>query len=512
MESTSNERRYRILVVDDEPMIARGIQSMLKRLAHPAVDRVETAFSGERAIAAIRSEKPDIVILDIRMPGISGLDVIEQCHGAESPIFFVLSGHDEFDYVKNAFKLGALDYLLKPASLDDLSALIDTATRNIQTGWKTALADDISSRWSIQMEIEKALDTTTQVSIRDAVGGENELFEHDWFRISILRTSRSAPEDALAMRKTIGPSIWRIGTETRTKAFFFWTPESDLGVFWNTDNRDSIEPMRRLWETFPDSVCSAPGTVLAIGESVRRDADLRELYERVSTLLLYRFSPHAPRIVTVSDVRETYGVPATIDVSDTIYAARTSSLDAVQRAGEEVFADTPRGHGAPLREAYGVLLSAIDAYCERIGRPTPRALPIYELDRVAEVRKELKTLVESAISSREPAARAPLNPVEYAIEYVEEHLHENLDMATVATSVGLSYSHFSRLFKNKVGEGFGRYVLSRRMRRAKRMLDEPSMRVSEVAYAVGYRNHKHFTRAFREYFGYTPIEYREGVD
>ncbi len=491
-------------------MIARGITSMLRRLEHPGIAEVRTAFSGPEAISRIESWRPDVVIIDIRMPGTSGLEVIERCRTTdEGPLFFVLSGHDEFGYVKRAFKLGALDYLLKPASMDDLSELVRTATERTAVSSKEALADDVTARWSVQMEIERVLDSGDTTTISDALPDVDGLVPFRWFRMSVVRTPRSEPESALTMRKAVGPTIWDIGREHRARAYFFWTPDSDLGLLWNLDDRATLEPVQALWSAFPLPVREAPGSILAVSDAVTRQETLRELYARTASLLLYRFTPGTAALVTPAGVRQAYGVPTVRDVSEAAHAAQAGEVEAVARAADEVFADSPRGHGSALEDAYQALSDALTAYAERVGTALPRIMPIAELDTPRHVRTELHKAAEAAQSAvRESPAAA--DPVSFALEYVEAHLHEDLDMGQVASATGLSYSHFSRLFKERTGEGFAHYLLASRMKRARRMLDQSTMRVSEIAYAVGYANHKHFTRAFREYFGYTPTQYREG--
>ena len=512
MASQSPSRACRILVVDDEPMIARGIKSMLERLGNPAVGEVHTAFSGSDAVARIESDPPDIVILDIRMPGMTGLDVLERCRTADGhPMFFVLSGHNEFEYVKRAFQLGALDYLLKPASMDELDGLIDTATSRSPGSWKESLADEVTARWSIQMALERALDVREATLIRDAIAASPDVAPHAWYRITIVRTPRAAPDDALTMRKAIGPQIWETSRAADARAFFFWTPDSDLGLLWNVKNRDTVDPMRRLWSTLPPGVREAPGSLLTVSAAAPPEAPIVELFEQASTLLLYRFEPDIPRIITASEARKTYGVPHPVDLSPALREAQTGNIEALVKAAEDVFAESPRTHGPALADAYSSLAGSLVEFCERIRVAGPSMRRIAELDTLRQVREEIGSAVRAVRAATGHVAGAR-DPVEYALDHVEAHLHEDLDMSQVASAVGMSYSHFSRLFKARTGEGFGQYVLGRRMRRARRMLEQPGMRVSEVAYAVGYRNHKHFSRAFREYFGQTPTQYRRGAE
>jgi two-component system, response regulator YesN len=117
---------YRILIVDDEEIICRGISSVLNRIKNPYVKEIFVAFSGQEAEKLIDDLRPSIVISDICMPGMSGLDLIKSAKKIAPDIrFIVLSGHDEFAYVKEACLLGIEDYLLKPASLTKLREALE---------------------------------------------------------------------------------------------------------------------------------------------------------------------------------------------------------------------------------------------------------------------------------------------------------------------------------------------------------------------------------------------------
>ena len=502
----SSDARMRVLVVDDEPMIARGIKSMLERLGDSRVGEVVTAFSGADAVERIRDAEPDVVILDIRMPGMTGLDVLERCaSGARSAAFFVLSGHDEFDYVKRAFKLGALDYLLKPASLDDLSALVDTASGRIPTARLESIAVDVTARWTVQVEVERALDERTATTIAEAVAGTSAV--GDWYRFAVIRTSRAIADDALSLRKRIGPQLWEQSAGHDARVYFFWTPDSDLGLLWNLRDRDSIEPVERCWTDLSPGIRNASGSFFAVGDAVGGDARVAAAYDSVASILLYRFAVGDRSHASAAEVRDRFGIPSAINVEDVVRDAESGRIELLVDASNRIFADSAYGHGSALSTAYDSLVDSLARYCERAGISVPAIRRMPELDSLRHVREE----IAHAAAAVRSATMAPLDsthPVDYAIEYVDGHLAEELSMAQVAEAAGMSYSHFSRVFKERTGEGFNRYLLRRRMERARAMLARPTVRVSEVAYAVGYRSHKHFTRAFRDYYGRTPSEVR----
>jgi two-component system response regulator YesN len=93
-------------------------------------------------------------------------------------------------------------------------------------------------------------------------------------------------------------------------------------------------------------------------------------------------------------------------------------------------------------------------------------------------------------------------------KYVQENYYKDIDMAVASNIVSLSYSHFSKIFKDETGMNFSDYLLKVRMEKALELLSDPTNKINDVSKSVGYNNPKHFTRAFKKYFGFLPSEYR----
>lgn len=111
----------KVLVVDDEHIICENLKSKIMRFDHGRPYTVLMANAVAEAEPIYREEQPDVILVDINMPGISGLTMIEKIHKSSyRPVIFVLSGYDDYDYVRRAFLAGADDYILKPISFSEL--------------------------------------------------------------------------------------------------------------------------------------------------------------------------------------------------------------------------------------------------------------------------------------------------------------------------------------------------------------------------------------------------------
>ncbi len=122
----------RLIICDDEAILRNGLKSLIEKSNLP-VEIVALASNGNEALETIQKYKPHIVLMDINMPGISGLSVIEQCSKSGiNPIFIIISGHDEFEYAQKACRLNVMDYLLKPINKMQLISLIEEAIEKIK--------------------------------------------------------------------------------------------------------------------------------------------------------------------------------------------------------------------------------------------------------------------------------------------------------------------------------------------------------------------------------------------
>ncbi len=496
----------RILVVDDEPMICRGIRSMLGRLSHPAVGEIDVAYSGGEAIDAIGRADPDIVIVDVRMPDLSGLTVIESAKkGGSRAAYFVLSGHDEFGFVREAFKLGALDYLLKPANLDDLRDLIELARSRLQTDPESGGQLGEAGRLRLELQVERSLERNDSMSIAAAFETAELPAPYRWYRMSVLRLERSLGEKRLSARKIVSPFI------EGEPAFFFWTPESDLGVLWNLKSRQSVDEVRsRAGSAMRELKHQIGPALCAIGPPATEDQSLLDLYRQTSEALLYRFQPGTDRFLVFEEMKDRYGVPSVPDTIRAERAAEEGDFERLVELTERLFADTPITHGLALATAYSRIVRAATQYCEQTGIGVSGVQPkLEEHDSMASVRTQFRQIAGAVEMARGSSSAAfGGQAIERAVEYINAHLHEDIDMAHVADTVQMSYSHFSRLFKRHMGEGFNRYVHQLRMRFARRLLHDPWRRVVDVSRAVGYRNPKRFSLVFKEHVGVTPDQYR----
>jgi two-component system, response regulator YesN len=398
---------WKVLIADDEPKIRRGLRTSIERL-RPDMRVVAEAEDGEVALDLARKEKPDILMIDVRMPFLNGLELIEKLNEVLSDcIIIVVSGHDEFEYAQRALRLKVFEYVLKPVPQEVLASVLARAAE--------ALADARRQRkyvsWAHE-QLERNLPLL------------REQFLRDWVR------ARLSPLEIDEQARFLG-----------------------------------MEITGRLLMTLIHVVEHA----VATAQSEERDRRIA-LYA-VRSAVEESFGESEPRWVFV-------------DEHDNIVVLSCS------RAGD------PRADavGNTERRVVPALCQALVA-AQAVVEDAPLG--------VAEAYEALSAEVSSKGAHR--------GLVVVAQRYIDSHFGEStLSLEEVASAAQISPGYLSRLLKLETGFSFVDYLTRVRINKAVQIMNDPAVKVYEVAEAVGYQSQHYFSRAFKRVFGRPPVEFRKG--
>lgn len=167
------KKLFNLLIVDDEEIICKGIKSMVKRMEYPSIQKIFTATELNEIRNKVLEIKPEIIITDINMPEINGLQMAEDILETNPDCrLIILSGYDEFSYARRAIKFGAVDYLLKPASMTELKSAIEKAVEQINYKKLMNSQKDVMEE-SLSLKDNNDLDERTIIGIAKKFVREN---------------------------------------------------------------------------------------------------------------------------------------------------------------------------------------------------------------------------------------------------------------------------------------------------------------------------------------------------
>ena len=524
-----------LLIVDDERRICR----LIKRLIHFEVfglHLADFAYDGESALEKIQALKPQIVITDIKMPGMDGLELVKRTRdlGLDTH-FIILSGYGTFDYARSAIRYQVDDYLLKPVNEKVLNETLEKLC-----GVITAQDAKRGEVQVITREMEFSSQRMRGYFIFSLIYNPGELqdkgipelnaeyslsFHPGLFQVAILNL---IPCEKAARITAIVRQVDQLFQLAMAERCFDYKSMIDKErIILVLNYRQELGPrMDSMLEYAFDGllenreISSFVKMTLLLGEVKDCPAGLYESFRSADRsmnfgiLCGYNACYHAAKgggHNLVPDERERAAM---------IRAIEAESKQPVKKLVEEMTARRlPALLENPAEMDY--VIHILGAFAEYAAAQDVRSDTFTEIRnhalfqyRSCENLQEVEELVADgmwkmrAIYEEIRAGKQSL-PVVKARQYIDRNYQKPISLETVAKEVYLSPAYFSAVFKKEQGLTFSDYLAQVRIERAKRLLSNMKYSVAEVAAAVGYPDQRYFSRVFKKMTGVNPLEYRK---
>jgi two-component system response regulator YesN len=527
------------LIADDTPLIRSTLVRILTH-RHLAPTPIVEACNGEDAIRLAREVRPEIVLMDIRMPGLDGLQAtsVIRTEVPEARVV-MLTAYDEFAYAQKALKLGVTDYLLKPVRPDKLEETFTDIANGIRRERERS-RDIVGSTAALEHVLPVVERNLVENLIRDALPESDSVLD------SIAYLQREIVWPAVIVIKPDDYAAYVASNSVHAVRTLY---ERMVAI----TNRNLPEPHRSLVGY------SSPGRIIAIvsadgelepvkarrmlGERIRRQVQQETeitvtvgLGERCPTLdsipLSYAEANLARRVhasgnvvvhiddLTTGRCTDMHYLDPVQSECDFVRAIQGFQPDQAYQLFNEILDTLAKRHRdelAPWQNhcAELIALAAWGVVNTRV--PTEQVLAVLHSQvmglaaarNVNEVRSwALNSLME--LLGMIDSMAEPDNPVGVALDYIrQEYTRPDLSLNEVADVVGFSPSHLSTLFKEQTGQTYIRTLTALRLEQARHLLRTTDNSVAAVALAVGYRHTTNFYRHFHREEGMTPGDYRE---
>jgi two-component system response regulator YesN len=501
------------IVVEDERLIREGITEQVpwKKLH---IDEVRTAANAEIALNTCTGYHPDIVISDIRMPGMDGITLCTKLRELlpDAQIIFI-SGYSDKEYLMSAIDLHAVHYIEKPISLTELVGAIRTAVSELQktrTEKNNVLHTLLNASFSTQNEDPLLLQTKTTT-----------------FFVTVLQrrgrygtTETDAFTDTCKRIRGCGmPCLIDFTDERKMVVLFFSEDKRKLAeLYQNTDFWASLvgrQTQRKSPAAFP-----APESLFAgIGIQTAGSDGVRQSYETAVQALncrsfkgwcnyaynseAYTERTAAPEPRLFADFKKA--------LADRQEQRALNILSAVYR--QLVGANSLLTH--PVRNLYYTLDDAVQkAYG---GRIPDAALPAEgtaikeHAETIQELHAYLCCSVHAALSAEDTRKSSFI--CKRITNYIQnQYADKQLSVQSIADAVFLTPTYISCLFKKETGQTIGQYLLEYRLKKAEEFLRNPQYKIYQIADMVGYADAHYFARLFRKQTGLKPSDFRNQAD
>ena len=507
---------YSVLLVDDEPFILDGLEKILPWEEHN-LRIVGRASNGEQAYELIRQHRPDIVISDITMPRMSGLELITTCRdqGMEQH-FIILSGYSEFDYVKQGLRLGIENYLLKPINAKELETTLSTTLEKLESGLehsaypseRSILTENIFFRWIHPIPEPEEFESRAQL-LGIPLNYQN-------YRVTIIGnydSQNGSHRQLTATMKSLDPFLTRI--------------DELMGCFYDLTGHivlllgtppEKTERSAVIMETLSKEL-EHDHLFLTVGRTVSNYRQVHESYSDALALQEYRLVYPTGTLLCLDGKPQTGDRESFPQISpEKLRSLLLSGDDRGLRAfiadqfesSHRISGCTPDG---VRRHAVEILLQ-IDEISRESHIRFPEGGRGTWLSRLfaLETREQLVDFICSttgdvlnAMDSRETSPPSIISDI---LRYIDRNIAAELSLKTLGGKFNINPTYLGQLFHRKTGEYFNSYLGSKRMEKARKLLLDSYLKANEIAGLVGFSDPNYFYRTFRKYSGLSPSEFR----
>lgn len=531
----------KIFLVEDEFIIREGIKNSIDWQSH-GYEFCGEASDGELAFPMIQKQKPDIVITDIRMPFMDGL-TLSRLIKKEMPWIeiIVLTGYEEFEYAKEAIRIGIAEYLSKPINSEELLKEVDALAVKIEEKRKER---EIREKYAKEMEenfmqerkdlFQYLVTGSKTVPQLLEIAGKLEIdLSSIWYNVVLFKTqSVNHAHDEYSNRLVeIEQKFRQLGDEAYLLVFDR-NLEGKALIF----KADSEEELRQIQENYlkeMKKILDGYEDVRyfgGIGEPVNRLRELPASFERASHAFAHRYLVKESMILNGSEVeagvyleKENFNIgdvnPKQIDRSKIREFLKLGEKEEAVYFVEEFFRDL--GTGAMKSNIFRQYITMDAYFCVvdfleglQIAReeiaPVDVTSPNLQSEEGAV--RYVAGIITKALELREKAASNRYGDiVDEVLAYIEKHYaREELSLNEIASHVNFSPNHLSMVFSQQTGWTLIKYLTDFRMNKAKELLRCTGKRSSEISIEVGYKDPHYFSYLFKKTQGMTPTQYRGG--
>lgn len=505
----------KVVVADDERRVCALIVALIDWDGLD-LQNVGTAYDGLEAFDVIKREKPDLVITDIRMPGLDGLELISKAKALYPDLqFIIISGHKQFDYAQSAIKYGVGEYLLKPIKKQELNQTLQRMKKRYS---------EQSSSKALQKQVKEDREYLKSTSFLSFLKSNDPQILSPWItdntvlRIGIIGIQSPSKDPVVQLlQEKVRTALERDSFNVCLQAYqgdlyLFYTYQSEQRSQVILGAENLVEMLKVQAQIFQDLRCS-----IAIGLEVTSLDDLPLSLLSAKQALTRRLVEGHHRLFEAEDLEKCTIDPFLQSVAVSFEKCCAQDNLNTDYLTSDMFRTLEKQQVSlyttveVLLQSYRQALQFAKEQCAQEDTVENHEQAMLEAESLEAVKlaycKAMHTLLVQYREAREVLVS---KPIRISINYLQKHYKdEMLSLDLVSEQVHLNSSYFSALFKKSMGVGFSDYVLALRIQEAKRLLVDTNKGIAEIAFEIGYHDPKHFTKLFKKSCQIKPNEYRK---
>ncbi|MDQ6418852.1 response regulator transcription factor [Paenibacillus sp. LHD-117] len=515
---------YKVMIVDDEPLILKGMYSIMDWEGH-GLRIASQASSGEQALEQFLDHPVDVVMTDIRMPGMDGLKLIETIRSIDPSVkFIVLSGYDDFQYVKEGMRFGIENYLLKPVDVNELSATAATAVRKLELEGqrrirsieeKQILRTNVLNRWmsrSIPMAELKQRAEMADIPLH-----------HRAYAVvtgSLLRSDQAGDSFPPDVRNELVSEVCELVRTDASELLSTYTTldfvdfDGDIVILFSDHggglNREVLhreleslyESVREQWRIdMLFSIGATVGSYLEVPESYRQAKEI-QIQRMINSDRFIVDGEHAgTRVSSVEFLQELQTLTSLLAKKD---------RKELQLWIDDSFDGLKEHMRASLADAQDGALEIMLQVAKQTGRSNfmESFAQLFRLRSVDQIKQYIQQFAGESLDAVSVAEESRSPVISKVVQDIHTRYESELSLKTLGQIYNVHPVYLGQLFKKEIGVGFTDYVNGYRIQIARELLLQTDLKGSEIAARVGCLDPNYFYKLFTKFTGVSPTEFR----
>lgn len=516
-------RPISILIVDDEEFARKSLRLKIDS-SKLNICRLDEAGDGASALRMASEHTYDIVISDVKMPEMSGLEMIHRMQNDNlSNSYIIVSGYNEFDYAREGLRMGVTDYLLKPVKASQLNSLINDLSQEIVSSEEEA---------SRQLELDKAyveqqiILQSRQFSILlsdDHTDVENNselkmqlspyapfviaLIQVKWNDKQCLHDNASTYFALKELTDHCFGNMYRLNLNVNNNNEYF-------ALHYCVQVEKSL---LSCYKKIINILRSQLNCQLTIGVSsvLSSVEQLPQGWQESLVACRNKLLTGSNQVIFFGDIPILHSNSDSSDKSSQLYLTNLISSKRIVDARKYIrqmidnYASYSQSYQELIDNILGIYITLLRSYAVPPNRELDRVFlqRLYHLDSTDDIDALLGEYIDHVFSSQDMLSELNgENIVNQAQNYIRSNFHENITLESLSEIYHIHPNYLSRAFKKYANQNFNEYLTSVRMDQAIRLLKQPSLRIQDVSQMLGYADSKYFSKVFKKHYGITPTQ------
>jgi two-component system response regulator YesN len=530
---------YRLMLVDDEPEIREGMKEIVDWEAC-GFQLVAEADNGVDALQLAEQTRPDLVITDVRMHFMDGLEMVERMR-AFLPMtqFIVVSGYDEFEYTRKSIQIRIADYVLKPISAQEFTAVLERAKRALDEEHMRHNSVQVMNRIfsdSLPILREQLFCSLMsggmdEMSVRSAAARYGLDLDAERYAVALLRISPGGENPLAGDEELVRLAVDRIVREVLTArvSCHVFNYNGRVAAIAMLRAEQSMSELMALFETAATVVRDYLGASVAagVGEPFRQLSGIPESAAQAQSALNHLALVDDGQVIYIRDLKPRSSAHLAADpqaLANLSLAIRSRQKQEIERSAHALI-DRLRGAQISFGE-YQVYMMEVLMAVMRVARDAQAEIDILsgdsgdlirdflearELDEVEAMLISLCGEVADGIGAerKENGKRVIQQALELIVRQAGEPL---LTIERVCEELRVSPVYLRTLFRRETGQTFHQYLTGLRMNRAMELLRTTNLKTAEVAQKSGLGDASYFSYSFKKHYGVSPSQVRKDIE